>query len=357
MSKEKIVLLVLAVYPFGVLPKLVLGFNVMDALLIFLMIFGFALPKKSWGLLVVAGYSLFFGWALGVPYSAASALYLVRLVGVINLLGVVRLLVKEKKIESDLLISSLLVAGVVVLMMGLLQYLVWPDLRALKIWGWDDHYYRLVGTFLDPGFTGIIIVLALFLALVRKKYVMALAFLVGLGLTYSRASYLAFGAGMGYLFLVSKKKVWVLGFTALLAIMIPILPRPGGEGVKLTRTASITQRSENYKEAWQIIKTSPLLGVGFNNICAFKNAKALSVGVNSCAGLDNSLLFIWATTGVLGLIVFLGMGWEIWRMSSVLVRVSLVAVLTHSMFHNTLFYLWVMVWLVILTSVNSRGSR
>ena len=238
-----------------------------------------------------------------------------------------------------------------------MQYLIWPDLRAIKAWGWDDHYYRLVGTFLDPGFTGIIIVLAILMAFVKKRYVWAVALLVGLALTYSRASYLALGAGMGYLFFVGKQRIWAVGFMIVLISMIPILPRPGGEGVKLTRTASIAQRVENYSEAWQIIKTSPLLGVGFNNLCVAKEALGMSVGVNSCGGLDNSLMFVWATMGILGLIIYLGMGFRVWQGSGLLVRASMIAVLTHSMFHNTLFYLWVVVWMAVLIGVDFTESK
>ena len=280
-----------------------------------------------------------------------------RLISVLNLVGVVRNLVKGKCLKREVIIESLLIVGMIILALGVAQYLIWPDLRGLKGLGWDDHYYRLVGTFLDPGFTGILMVLALLAAFVKKKYVWVAVLLIGLALTYSRASYLALGAGMGYLFLVGKQRAWAVMFVVLLLVMIPILPRPGGEGVKLTRTASIAQRGKNYGVAWQIIKTSPLLGVGFNNVCAAKEILEMSVGVNSCSGLDNSFLFVWATMGILGLIIYLAMGWEVWTGSGVLVRASIIAVLTHSMFHNTLFYLWVMVWMAILVGVDFMESK
>ena len=39
------------------------------------------------------------------------------------------------------------------------NYFIFPDVRSLAVDQWDPHYYRLVGSLLDPGFTGIILVL------------------------------------------------------------------------------------------------------------------------------------------------------------------------------------------------------
>lgn len=351
MVQEKIILLIMVAFPFGVLTKMILGWHALDIMLVLLLMVGFSFPKWARGLAIVSGFSLLASGNL------SGGLYWLRLISVLNLAGVVRNLVKEKCLKREMIIESLLIVGMIILALGIAQYLIWPDLRGLKGLGWDDHYYRLVGTFLDPGFTGILMVLALLLAFIKKRYVWAIVLLIGLALTYSRASYLALGAGMGYLFLVGKQRAWAVMFVVLLLVMIPILPRPGGEGVKLTRTASIAQRGENYSEAWQIIKTSPLLGVGFNNVCAAKEAMGVSAGVNSCGGLDNSFLFVWATMGILGLLIYLGMGFRVWQGSGVLVRVSIIAVLIHSMFHNTLFYLWVMVWMAILIGREKVGTR
>jgi hypothetical protein len=48
---------------------------------------------------------------------------------------------------------------------GLLQYLLFPDTRSLAAYDWDPHYYRVIGTFLDPGFLGMIMVLTIVLVI------------------------------------------------------------------------------------------------------------------------------------------------------------------------------------------------
>ena len=41
--------------------------------------------------------------------------------------------------------------------LGILQYIFFPDLRFLKLIGYDDHYFRLTFPFLDPNYTGAIL--------------------------------------------------------------------------------------------------------------------------------------------------------------------------------------------------------
>src|SRR3990170_4029419 len=64
--------------------------------------------------------------------------------------------------------EALLLSGLALTVFGLAQYLLVPDLTQLKWLGWDDHFYRLVGTLLDPGFTGVMIILTVFLGLEVK---------------------------------------------------------------------------------------------------------------------------------------------------------------------------------------------
>ncbi len=263
---------------------------------------------------------------------------------------------------SDLLLAS----GTMGAIFGLVQYFLWPDMSALTALGWDPHYYRLVGTFFDPNFTGIILVLTIILltANFRKKPIYYLLFTIcylALALTYSRASWLAFLAGITALFLIKKikKKVGLIIFiTFIMVITILILPRePGGEGVKLERIVSVQSRLGSWRQALVIAKDHPLLGIGFN---AYRYAQKrygfleenwqLS---HAGAGADNSILFILATSGILGLLGLLGLLGIIFQLSfrnSPLVFSSMIAVLIHSLFNNTLFYPWVMGWLAIILS-------
>ncbi|MBT4681133.1 MAG: hypothetical protein HOB74_03620, partial [Candidatus Pacebacteria bacterium] len=54
--------------------------------------------------------------------------------------------------------------GLFIAVSGLVQYLLLPDTRFLWYSGWDDHYFRLIGTQFDPNFTGIILTTTFFMA-------------------------------------------------------------------------------------------------------------------------------------------------------------------------------------------------
>lgn len=232
------------------------------------------------------------------------------------------------QIKRMLLLSLFLTA-----FLGLIQYLLFPDLRHLRYFGWDDHYYRLTGTFLDPNFIGLILVLDLGLELTNRSALSfrILFYLALLYLTYSRASWLALLA-----LLVAwglKKKTWHLGaiFVISYLFLIAFSPKPFGEGGNLLRTFSIKSRWHNWEESWQLIKQNPVLGVGFNNyqLVQPEHHKA-----------DNSFLLVWATTGPIGLMLFLRLlfHWRpLWLMAPIFF---------HGFFNNSLFYPWVLllVW-------------
>jgi len=144
--------------------------------------------------------------------------------------------------------------------------------------------------------------------------------------------------------------------------MILVLPRPGGEGVKLARTSSVAARWDNYRQSVQLIAQSPLFGVGYNNLCMAKGDYwEGEIGEHACGGLDNGLMMLWATMGVIGVMIALELAGEVWKTTGrdfygEALRSSLVAVGVHGMFVNSWFYAWVMAWLAVLVGV-SRGTK
>jgi hypothetical protein len=333
----------LVVFPFGQIIR-VGKFQPLDFVvgLIFLYCLIYRLPKplifKYWqNFILVAVFSYLLN-----PVSLGW-FYLIRLVIYLYLFVFVR------QIKPKLAIDSLLLVAAFVAIFGWLQYFFYPDLRALTWLGWDDHYYRLVGTFLDPAFTAIILVLGSIIALVKKKNLLFFFLMISLAFTYSRAGYLAFFASFLYLNLTTKNLKKFLLYTSCFILLVILLPRPGGLGVELERTVTISSRLTNYQEGLAIFAKSPLFGVGFNNLCAFRK----DPGLHSCFGLDSSLLLVLATTGVVGLLIFIYALFKSFYLNR-LFSFSLVAVLVHSLFSNSLFYPWVMAWLAILGGVADR---
>lgn len=323
--------------------------------------------------LAVAGFSLVLG-ATRVVWQEAFVgfLYWLRF-GVYTLFyfGVWDLARHNSELRAKLF-NSLLVAGVFISVFGLFQYLVFPDLRILLSYGWDEHYFRLVGTFLDPGFTGILIVL--FLALLfsrvgeaRAGHDRALIFLgiTGLLLTYSRASYLAFLSTLLCFNIVRRNIRFVLILLTLFILGVLVLPKLGGEGVRLERTSTVFARFENYRATGETALKNPLFGTGFN-LYAFVPPGTKTCGnidpgkpCHSASGADSSLLFVFATGGVVGLLTYLYLWWKIlllgWKRrftgAGLALLLSTVALLIHSSFANSLFYPWILGWQAILLGI------
>ena len=141
---------------------------------------------------------------------------------------------------------------------------------------------------------------------------------------------------------------------------ILLLPRPGGEGVRLERTTSSLARLENWKKGLEIIKDQPLFGVGFNTLrYAQKDYGFLTSNwrkTHAGAGLDSSLLFVWATTGLTGLIVFLYFLKGVFKTKSLVIKASLLALIAHSFFNNTLFYPWVIIWFWLILGLEKSEA-
>ncbi|MCJ7828088.1 O-antigen ligase family protein [Patescibacteria group bacterium] len=252
---------------------------------------------------------------------------------------------------------------------GLIQYFVWPDLRLTKVVGWDPHYYRSVGTFLDPGFTSLVYALTIFLFLTlyldeKKKiylYLLGLSFF-GLALTYARSGYVAFLAGMLILSWLKKEWRYFGGALALLTVTVLLLPRPGGEGVRLERTSTIEARLVNYAQTFEIIEEKPIFGVGFNLYRQVQKERGF-LGADwqenhAGGGADSSLLLVMAMTGAVGLFLYL-LYWEMATFgqlprSATLGWMSLSALLVHSTFLNSQFYPIIMAWVWLVVSLGVR---
>jgi O-antigen ligase len=265
----------------------------------------------------------------------------------------------------------LITLGLTVLVTGIGQYLFSPDVRSLAVSEWDPHYFRVVGTILDPGFIGEMLLLFIIYLFTRPlKNLKLNVFLIFLtyaafSLTYSRSSFLA--AFLALAFFAQFKKSWktfIIG-SVVLGVTLLILPRaPGGEGVKLERTSSIEARILNWKNTLAVISRNPVLGVGFDTYrYAQKHYGFLDNNVwlksHAGAGADSSLLFVTATTGIIGLVFYLLFLKSLWSVIPVnmTLRLSLVSLLVHSVFLNSLFYPFILVWLAILTAVSVKGYK
>lgn len=317
--------------------------------------------KKFYPFIFVAAFSwvfsIFIFHQIDVLY---GLLYLIRLFAYLFFGVYVWNFIRKQKENSELLVDSLLTISVVSALLGWIQFFWFSDIKPFFIWGWDMHLFRLVGTFLDPTYLGLIIVFGLIISILKKKYLIILFLLISLAFTYSRASYLAFTVGVLSIIYFNKKFKKLLFLVIGLGVIALLLPTAKNHSIELTRTFSAIAKVDNYQTTLKIFSKSPVFGIGYDNMCiAYQKYIGLqSFSSHACSGSDSSLLFILATTGVVGFIVFI---YSIWHIayglkhstySSILIPSSL-ALLVHSLFSNSLFYPWIMGWMMIILTVST----
>lgn len=313
-------------------------------------------------------FALFSVWSLATIVWAArllsigeiliSSLFLIRFILYFFLAAVTFNIVRRDKIKHW--IELILFIGVFYILIGFVQFFAVPDLSFLTPFGWDPHQRRIVASVIDPNFSGFIFVLlfslatSLYLYSAKKLpyFIIALGSFVALILTFSRSSYLAFIAAIIVIGIIKSRKLLLVALLVLLFIFTAV-PQVRTRIVgALTLDETAQARIESWQNAFVVIGDNPLFGVGFNtyrftqeryNFFATDNPE----GGHSGGGVDSSLLLVTATTGAIGLALF------IFFLGSIVKTVaknassnplhlatlaSIAALLVHSIFVNSLFF-------------------
>ena len=260
-------------------------------------------------------------------------------------------------------IKTLLISGVVLSVLGLLQFIFIPDLGFLTPAGWDYHYFRTVSTFLDPNFLGAYLTLTMLLIYQscnfknRFHFIIFIITYLALLTTFSRGAYLAFL--VAFLTLSILKKSLKLGLVtillfALLMISFMAYHQEVAEPRGIDRGSSAEARLDTWQQGLQMFLQQPVLGVGFNVYrVALKEYKLSDEGFLSSHGAgsnDSSLLFVAATTGIIGLIAYCfflaSIAWQGFKKNPTLLA-GLLGLLAQSFFANILFFPYILLWLIL----------
>ncbi len=257
-----------------------------------------------------------------------------------------------------IILSSL---GLVIL--GLLQFFFLPNLLFLTDDRWDPHYYRTVSTFLDPNFLGAFLVMSMLIAISNnqrfiKKYLFVVFFALcffALLTTFSRSSYLMFAVSLATYSLLKrslKMFLYTLILTALLMLSFYIYTQVISKPRNIDRNQSASFRISTWQEGFKLFQSSPILGVGFNSYrFALKQYKLVPDSFLESRGSstnDSSLLYVLATTGLIGVITFVLFLASLAKLafdnirkngvSGAVLFASLLGLIVHSFFNNSLFY-------------------
>jgi len=338
-------------------------------------LFYFLLAKKSFKLpkfsilFLLFSLSALVSLLISIPkYSleeiAVSSFYLFR--WFIYLLSSIVLfnMIDKKLITKERVINTFIASGVLISIIGFIQLIILPDFRVLNPeLGWDPHKNRLSSSFFDPNFVGAYLVICLTLLFDRfyskglnKKIVLKkidlIAFgimLVALFLTFSRSAWAMFAITILIYGLFKSKLLLVTAFiVAFMAYFAT--PRIQTRISGFTDPAdSASLRVVSWKNTIEIIKDNLLFGVGFNTFRYVQKEYGFltpeTLNIHSGSGSDSSILFVWATTGVFGLLIYLSsLLFPVYesvnkKHSGKLVILSIVSgLLLESSFINSLFY-------------------
>ena len=389
----------LVVLPFGEIFRFGLGndiyFKPLDALSILLLCWTMILyiRNKKWRTSLKWYYFLFpliglislliNSFWLRPTEILVSFLYLIRWVGYMSVFfGVIQ---TDEKLKNKIR-WFMLADGIVILVIGFLQFFLYPNLRNLVYLGWDEHLYRLFSSFLDPNFAGAFLVLFLLFVMSlffqkkqTKKRLILLGILeavtlVAIFLTYSRSALLMLlVSGITFFLLMQKKKFILLLVGLLVAFVLIISPYFYLENINLFRINSSIARLTTSENALRVIQDHPIIGVGFDSYRYAQEKYTFykfpqKFPDHSDAGVDMSLLFVFATTGIIGLAAYLYLWFRLLKtarqsykneknMYGIMALACEAGLFIDALFLNSLFYPTIMLWMWLIFSFNYKKEK
>lgn len=276
----------------------------------------------------------------------------------------------KKNIENILVLSAL---GLAVL--GILQFVFIPDLSFLTSAGWDGHVYRTVSTFLDPNFLGAYFVLALIISAknfysskkVTKRFLFSnLILYIAMITTFSRGTYIMFFVSGLILIVLNKSfKLFFISLVLFLGVIISYQTYLNliAASRNIDKNQSAKYRIDSWQQGLKIFQDYPLMGVGYNSykyaLSEYHLVNAEFINSRGSSANDSSLLQVSATTGIIGLMSYslfllslLFSGWKGYLVKDpwgyVLIS-SLLGLLAHSFFTNSLFYPFLFIWIILIS--------
>jgi O-antigen ligase len=329
------------------------SFPLLDISIVLLSIFNFIHHFKNKTLKITNKHFFYFclySWVLLLfsyfrfqAFSLNSLFYLIRLTCLLSLF-IFPLKIKQKQHN---LFYLFIIANII---FGFIQYFFWPNFTYFDVNQWDPHLYRLVSTFFDPTFTGLIYLLFFIKIYFEKKipyrwFLLVITYLA-IALTYSRSTYLSFIVAFAFISFSIKKIRPFLISLIIITVTIFCLPRQPGEGTKLERSSSITAKIENYQQGINMFSKHPILGIGYNNIPILRQNNDPQSHANS--GFDSSILTLLVSTGIIGTSLFLLGGKKYYQSTNLSHKTLIWVILTHSLFANSLIYPWTILALIFL---------
>ncbi|MFA6005202.1 MAG: O-antigen ligase family protein [Patescibacteria group bacterium] len=294
--------------------------------------------------------------------TVSSALYLFRTILYLQIPLILDSLMKT--INRKKTLTILQIGSAILICSAVFQYYLYPAIQNLFYLGYDSHYYRAVGLFLDPNLLGLVLVfIVLLLIHIPKSPVRILmlgAALITLALTFSRISILSLIVGVGIIFIGKRISYKMLFLCAtIVGSVLVFIPKQLGEGNKLFRTNSIVAKTEAWQLGVGLWRQNPLIGIGFNNSQLYKptirpTAASIKIPDNSFYGLDSTVLTLFVTSGILGILGYFSVIAGLLRINSPLHTALTIAYFIHSFSTNSFLTPTVFLYFMLVYKLTER---
>ena len=324
------------------------------------------IPKFLWFYLV---FWLICIISLVVSMRFSGITYLVRFLIYSSSVYLGYSLIQAKVTNYVRIFQVIFISGVLLSLVGFFQFYFYPDLEPLYMYGFDPHKNRLFSTFLDPNLLGTYLNISLISGLClywrnrtgfwtsqndKLKLFLIGVIVAAIVLTFSRSAYVMLVVELLIFFSFYSRRI--LFGIVVLGLLIGLFVQPVQERIRgaFSVDQSASERIVSWQNGVYLVSRNPVLGVGFNNIRESQIENKLlrtnqKSDVNSGSGLDSSLLFVGATTGIIGLLSFISLFIYLaisllqnWKSEIKLFAVCLIAlsfaIMINSQFINSLFF-------------------
>jgi len=280
----------------------------------------FLILQTLFGFLILV--SLFSYSLLGYEESMKAILYLIRFGVYFFLLYFVYLIIKSSLV-SFVSFKNLLTANFIFLVfLCFVQWVFFQDLGVFEKFGYDPHFNRLVGPFMDPNFLGFFLVLYLIInAPFIKSYFILYFGSILILLTQSRSALITF-FGFIIFWIIYKRNIHY--FLVLLIMLFGIFGSQIISRIEHTSRAndSVNLRFESYQNGLNLAYFSDYLGIGMNNYKVYQKSFLMTFNDTNSSNFNDSswisvmvfggviavfllfLFFVSLTTSISGFVVF-----------------------------------------------------
>lgn len=129
----------------------------------------------------------------------------------------------------------------------------------------------------------------------------------------------------------------------------------------IDRIRSAQFRLNSWQQGAALFQEAPILGIGFNSyrygLKEYRLATEDFLETHGASTNDSSLLFVAATTGVIGLIAYLFfLATLVKNCRGGILIAAVFGIIIQSFFANTLFYPFQLVWIILMSSKPTKNE-